>query len=218
MHSGISWRWRDNGQLSEHYHRYLLLCTEAFCYVTRSSWSTEPPLIVRHRSSIIPRSRRGPARALLLMYTLGDPGGKCSHTSTLLTRPYRLPMTMNSEYARVVFQNSVLPNLINPIGWTTLADPAEPYAISSSLVECVRSADTDLHFAPCPGSSKSTVTLALVPTHQSASTKLRSRPRSRRPLFLVLAGRAGLTLLTRLQLPHLLSFNVHLLAFNLQLK
>ncbi|KAF5379934.1 hypothetical protein D9757_007175 [Collybiopsis confluens] len=30
------------------------------------------------------------------------------------------------EFARVVFQNSQLPNLINPLGWTTLAAVAEP--------------------------------------------------------------------------------------------
>ncbi|KAJ7593819.1 pectin methyl esterase [Mycena floridula] len=36
-----------------------------------------------------------------------------------LGRPWR-------EFARVVYQNCALPALINPIGWTTLASPAEP--------------------------------------------------------------------------------------------
>lgn len=36
-----------------------------------------------------------------------------------LYRPWR-------EYARVVFQRSSLSDIINPAGWTTLADPAEP--------------------------------------------------------------------------------------------
>ncbi|EIM81522.1 pectin lyase-like protein, partial [Stereum hirsutum FP-91666 SS1] len=36
-----------------------------------------------------------------------------------LGRPWR-------EYARVVFQRSSLSDIINPAGWTTLADPAEP--------------------------------------------------------------------------------------------
>jgi len=36
-----------------------------------------------------------------------------------LGRPWR-------EFARVVFQNSQLSDIVNPKGWTTLADPAEP--------------------------------------------------------------------------------------------
>ncbi|KAJ7367327.1 pectin methyl esterase [Mycena albidolilacea] len=47
------------------------------------------------------------------------PGAPSLVGKVYLGRPWRM-------YARVVFQNSVLPNLINPIGYTTLAAGATP--------------------------------------------------------------------------------------------
>ncbi|KAF8323909.1 pectin lyase-like protein [Clavulina sp. PMI_390] len=93
-----------------------------YIYGAASAWFGECTLASVGGGAITANSRDSTTDT---SYYVIDHSTITSGTSTDLTskvylgRPWR-------EYARVVFQNSVLPALINPAGWTTLASPAEP--------------------------------------------------------------------------------------------
>lgn len=78
--------------------------------------------IFYERSLIIQPLSRAHQQTLPQKYTLADRGGEHQNQYNNQSPTDRF----RSAYARVVFQNSVLPNLINPVGWTTLASPAYP--------------------------------------------------------------------------------------------
>jgi hypothetical protein len=102
MHNRFEWRWGDYSQLPGQRHRPNILRNRFFHHYIRddhvSGWRCLPGAVSIHLSFISPNS--------LLLTALGY-------------SPWR-------TFARVVFQNSVLPNLIDPIGYTTLAANATP--------------------------------------------------------------------------------------------
>ncbi|KAJ7851607.1 pectin methyl esterase [Mycena olivaceomarginata] len=94
-----------------------------YIYGSASAWFGECTLASNGGGAITANSRDSttdPSYYVIDSSTITSaPGAPSLVGDVYLGRPWRM-------YARVVFQNSVLPNLINPIGYTTLAAGATP--------------------------------------------------------------------------------------------